>query len=74
VAPTLADLLVLWGGRGWLLRVPEVAEHLGVCNATVYRLCDSGELLFVWIGNSMRIRPDDLRAFVDRQSADRRES
>ena len=40
VAPTLADLRVLWGGRDRLLRVAEVAEHLGVCNATVYRLCE----------------------------------
>jgi hypothetical protein len=43
VAPTLADLRVLWGGRDRLLRVAEVAEHLGVCNATVYGLCERGE-------------------------------
>jgi hypothetical protein len=40
--PTVADLAVLYGGRGRLLRVAEVAEQLGVCNATVYRLCESG--------------------------------
>src|SRR5690242_12772422 len=38
VAPTLADLRVCWGGRDRLLRVAEVADHLGLCNATVYRL------------------------------------
>ncbi len=74
VAPTPADLQVLWGGRDRLLTVAEFAEHLGVCNATVYRLCDRGELAFVWIGNSMRIRPDDLRAFLDRQAVGRRDS
>jgi excisionase family DNA binding protein len=69
VAPTLADLRVLWGGRDRLLRVAEVAEHLGVCNATVYRLCENGQLPHVWIVNAIRIRPDDLRAFLDRQTA-----
>jgi excisionase family DNA binding protein len=64
VAPTLADLRVLWGGRDRLLRVAEVAEHLGVCNATVYRLCERGELAHVWVVNSIRIRPADLAAFL----------
>jgi excisionase family DNA binding protein len=73
VAPTLADLRVLWGGRDRLLKVAEVAEQLAVCDATVYRLCERAELPFVWIGNSMRIRPDDLRAFLDRQTVGRRE-
>ena len=64
VAPTLADLRVLWGGRDRLLKVAEVAENLGVCNATVYRLCDTGELPHVWIVNTIRIRPRDLEGFV----------
>jgi excisionase family DNA binding protein len=67
VAPTLADLLVLWGGRDRLLRVAEVAEHLGVCNATVYRLCERGELPHVWVVNSIRIRPSDLQAFLEQE-------
>ena len=61
---TLADLQVLWGGRDRLLRVAEVAEHLGVSNATVYGLCERGELPYVWLVNSMRIRPRDLEEFV----------
>jgi excisionase family DNA binding protein len=60
-------LAVLHGGRGRLLRVGEVAEQLGVCAATVYRLCERGELLHVRIVNSIRIRPDDLRAFLERR-------
>jgi excisionase family DNA binding protein len=64
VAATPADLQVLWGGRDRLLKVAEVAEHLGVCNATVYGLCERGELPYVWVVTSMRIRPDDLEAFI----------
>jgi excisionase family DNA binding protein len=64
-APTLADLGVLYGGRGRLLRVAEVAEHLGVCAATVYRLCESGELPHVRIINSIRVRPADLAVFIN---------
>ncbi len=68
-APTLADLQVLHRGRDRLLRVAEVAEHLGVCNATVYRLCERGQLAHVWIVNSIPIRPSDLKAFLDRTTA-----
>jgi excisionase family DNA binding protein len=62
--PTLADLGVLHGVRGQLLRVSEVAEQLGVCNATVYRLCESGELPHLRVVNSIRIRPKDLAEYV----------
>jgi excisionase family DNA binding protein len=64
VAPTPADLQVLWGGRDGLLKVAELAEHLGVSNATVYGLCEPGELPYVWLVNSIRIRPRDLEEFV----------
>jgi excisionase family DNA binding protein len=64
VAPTPADLRVLWGGRDRLLKIAEVAEHLGVSNATVYGLCERGELPYVWVVTSMRIRPRDLEEFV----------
>jgi excisionase family DNA binding protein len=58
----------LHGGRLFLLSVGAVAERLGVCAATVYRLCDRGELPHVRIVNSIRIRPEDLRAFLDRST------
>jgi excisionase family DNA binding protein len=41
-----------------------VAEHLGVSNATVYGLCERGELPYVWVVTSKRIRPRDLEEFV----------
>jgi excisionase family DNA binding protein len=50
-----------------LLRVGKVAEHLGVCNATVYRLVERVELPHVRIGNSIRVRPDDLRELIAAQ-------
>jgi len=62
--PTTADLVSYWGGRYRLLPVKEVAQQLGVCNATVYRLVEAGELPHVRIVNSIRIRPDDLEAFI----------
>jgi excisionase family DNA binding protein len=58
------DLAVLYGGRGQLLRVAEVAKKLGVCSATVYRLCESGVLAHVRVINSIRVRPDDLAKYV----------
>ena len=62
--PTPNDLGVLYGGRNRLLTVREVAEQLGVCTATVYRLCESGELPHVRVVESIRVRPADLAAFL----------
>ena len=62
--PTTADLVSYWGGQYRLLRVREGAEQLGACNASVYRLVENGELPHVRIVNSIRIRPDDLEAFL----------
>ncbi len=64
ITPTLADLGGLHGGRGQLLRVADVAEQLGVCNATVYRLCEIGELPHLRVVNSIRIRIKDLAEYV----------
>jgi len=57
-------LVALHGGRERLLRVPDVAERLGVCAATVYRLCERGELPHIRIVNSIRVRGADLEAFA----------
>ena len=59
--PTTADLVALHGGRDQLLSVADVAKRLGVCAATVYRLCERGELPHVRIVNSIRIRPSGPR-------------
>jgi excisionase family DNA binding protein len=62
--PTLADLGLLYDGREQLLSVSDVAEHLGVSTATVYKLCKKGELPHVRIIDSIRVRQADLAAFV----------
>ncbi len=62
--PTLADLGALYGGPGLLLTVREAAEQLGVCDATVYRLCESGDLRHLRIVHSIRIRRQDLAGFL----------
>jgi excisionase family DNA binding protein len=50
------------GGRDGLLSVRDVAAHLGICAATVYRLCAEGQLAHVRVLNAVRVAPQDLEA------------
>jgi len=52
------------GGAGRLLTVREAAERLAVSTATLYALCDRGELPHVRVSNAIRIAPADLAAFL----------
>jgi len=47
-----------------LLTVRDAAERLGVCTATVYKLCAEGSLTHVRVVNAIRIAPEDLAAFL----------
>lgn len=47
----------------------EVAERLGICAATVYKLCGRGELRHVRIINEIRIHPSDVAAFLTGKGA-----
>ncbi|MSP63417.1 MAG: DNA-binding protein [Myxococcales bacterium] len=50
-----------------LLTVAEVAKELRLCAATVYRLCERGELRHVRILNSIRVRAGDLDELLGRR-------
>ncbi|WP_370642038.1 helix-turn-helix domain-containing protein [Myxococcus sp. AS-1-15] len=56
-------------GSGRLLTVREVAERMGVCRATVYRLCERGELPHVRISNAVRIEAEALERFIRESSS-----
>jgi len=47
-----------------LFTVREVAERLRVSSATVYALCERGDLAHVRVSNAIRIVPDELEAFL----------
>jgi excisionase family DNA binding protein len=64
--PAPTRLRVLPGGTERLLTVREVAERLTVCAATVYGLCQRGELPHVRVSNAIRFRPADVEAFLAR--------
>jgi len=51
-----------------LLSVREVASRLRVSTATVYRLCDRGELIHIRVSNAIRVPPADLEAYLARGS------
>ena len=48
-----------------LLKVPEVAQQLGISRAKVYELMTSGALVSVKIDGCRRVRSRDLAAYVD---------
>jgi excisionase family DNA binding protein len=53
--------------RARFLTVHEVADLLRVSTMTVYRLIKSGDLPAVRIGKSLRLREDDVDAFIANQ-------
>jgi excisionase family DNA binding protein len=52
------------GSHELLLSVREVARRLGVSTATVYRLCEHGELAHVRVSHAIRIFSRDLHAYI----------
>jgi excisionase family DNA binding protein len=49
-----------------LMRPVDVAELLNVSRKTAYRLIERGELDAIHVGRSVRVRPDDLTAYLER--------
>jgi excisionase family DNA binding protein len=67
VSPSAASRPALRGLKplpATLLNVAEVAVTLGVCRATVYALCDCGELAHVRVSNAIRFTRADLERFL----------
>ena len=59
-----ASLPVVLGGAENLISVRMAAELLGVSTATLYKLCERGELPHIRVSNAIRIAPADLAAFI----------
>jgi excisionase family DNA binding protein len=51
--------------RTRLFTVKDIADALRISRSSVYRLFDSGELTWVQIGSSRRVRPEDLAQFIE---------
>ena len=49
-----------------LLTVREAAQRLSVSTATIYALCDRGQLQNVRVSNAIRLRVEDLEEFTRR--------
>ena len=47
-----------------LLTVRDLAARLAVCTATVYALCERGEIRHLRVSNAIRVHPDDLETFI----------
>ena len=47
-----------------LLRADDVAEILNISLALAYRLMQLGEIRCVRIGTAVRVRPEDLDAYI----------
>ena len=50
------------------LKVMRVAELLGISRAQVYKLMEAGQLAYVKIGKSRRIRLDAVRGLVQQNT------
>ena len=53
------------GASGRLLRIEEVADRLSVSRSMAWKLIAYGQLRSVRIGRAVRVRPDDLEAYIE---------
>jgi len=63
-APVVHGSAASPGVSSRLLTVREVASLLRMCRATVYSLCERGQLAHVRIGASIRIQPGDVELLL----------
>ena len=50
-----------------LLKANEVAQLLNISRAMSYHLMQSGQIPVVRINRSVRVKPGDLRSFIEQQ-------
>jgi excisionase family DNA binding protein len=50
-----------------LLTVKQLAARLSVCTATIYRLCDRGELPYVRVAQALRFVPMEVAEYMARR-------
>lgn len=58
------------GARDRLLRLEDVAERLSISRSMAWKLVANREISSIRIGRAVRIRPEDLEAFIDGASED----
>ena len=56
-------------GKPGLMTCQEVAERLQISESMAYTLTKRGEIPSVRLGRSVRVRPEDLQAFISRQAS-----
>jgi excisionase family DNA binding protein len=54
-------------GQVGLLSIREAARMLGIAAVTLYAICGRGELAHVRVSNAIRLRPEDLEAYLARR-------
>ncbi len=52
-----------------LLKGIEVAEILNISKAYAYRLMSNGQIPTIRFGRSVRVRPEDLNAFIENNAS-----
>jgi excisionase family DNA binding protein len=67
---TLAHAMLQQGKPEPLLKVAEAAERLGVSRKKVCRLCKAGEIPYSWVGQTIRIKPSDLDAYLNQKEGE----
>jgi len=65
-APVVRELPADPGPHERLITVRAVAARLGVSAASVYKLCQRGELRGVRIGGALRFQPAAIDEYLDR--------
>ncbi|MEX0678894.1 MAG: helix-turn-helix domain-containing protein [Pirellulales bacterium] len=54
-----------------LVRVTEVARHLSLSRSKIYQMMEAGDLPYVKLGKSRRVRWPDVERLVDQNTVSR---